>query len=67
MTDEQQTMSGHRCPGHPWRTDGFDLALGRPPGFGEDNDYVYKTLLRYSDDEYADLVARGLVTDVQLA
>ena len=58
----------HRYPGHPWRADGFDLAFGRPlPGFGEDNEYVYKTLLRYSDQEYADLVARGLVTDAQLA
>jgi hypothetical protein len=44
------------------------LAFGRPlPGFGEDNEYVYKSLLCYSDAEYADLVARGLVTDAQLA
>jgi crotonobetainyl-CoA:carnitine CoA-transferase CaiB-like acyl-CoA transferase len=65
---EHPSVGSHRYPGHPWRTDGFDLAFGRPlPGFGEDNEYVYKTLLRYSDEEYADLVARGLVTDAQLA
>lgn len=65
---EHASPGRHRYPGHPWRADGFDLAFGRPlPGFGEDNEYVYKTLLRYSDEEYADLVARGLVTDAQLA
>jgi benzylsuccinate CoA-transferase BbsF subunit/naphthyl-2-methylsuccinate CoA transferase subunit len=65
---EHPSPGRHPYPGHPWRTDGFELAFGRPlPGFGEDNEYVYKTLLRYSDEEYADLVARGLVTDAQLA
>jgi crotonobetainyl-CoA:carnitine CoA-transferase CaiB-like acyl-CoA transferase len=58
----------HRYPGHPWRAVGFDLAWGRPvPGFGEDNDYVYKELLGYTDAEFADLVDRGLVAGEQLA
>ncbi|NLT29115.1 MAG: CoA transferase, partial [Propionibacterium sp.] len=58
----------HRYPGHQWRVDGFDLASGRVTcGFGEDNDYVYRTLLGYSPEELADLAERGLVTDRQLA
>ena len=61
-------MGTYRYPGHPWRASGFDLAFGRPvPGFGEDNEYVYKTLLGYSDQRYDDLVRRGLVTTEQLA
>lgn len=58
----------HRYPGHPWRSDDVDLAFGRPvPGFGEDNEHVYLTVLGWSREEYDDLVARGLVTDHQLA
>jgi benzylsuccinate CoA-transferase BbsF subunit/naphthyl-2-methylsuccinate CoA transferase subunit len=58
----------HRYPGAPWRVSGFDLVWGRQlPGFGEDNEYVYKTLLHYSDEVYDDLVARGIITNEQLA
>lgn len=58
----------HRYPGHPWRSDDFELAWGRPvPGFGADNEYVYLTLLGRTREEYDDLVARGLVTDHQIA
>ncbi|MER7006072.1 CoA transferase [Dactylosporangium sp. NPDC000555] len=57
----------HRYPGHPWRVEGgFELRYGRPvPGFGEDNEYVYKTLLGYSDEQYDALVEAGVVTDRQ--
>ncbi|MEV6924861.1 CoA transferase [Dactylosporangium sp. NPDC051485] len=58
----------YKYPGHPWRADGFDLAFERAlPAFGEDNEYVYKGLLGYSDERYQDLVERGLVTQEQLA
>jgi crotonobetainyl-CoA:carnitine CoA-transferase CaiB-like acyl-CoA transferase len=58
----------HRYIGHPWRADGFALAWGRPvPSFGEDNEYVYKEVLGYSDAAYQDLVDRGLVADEQRA
>ncbi|HEY0533493.1 MAG TPA: CoA transferase [Actinoplanes sp.] len=58
----------YRYPGHPWRADGFDLAYGRPlPGFGQDNEYVYKQLLGYDDETYDDLVARRLITEEQFA
>ena len=62
------SVGTYRYPGHPWRASGFDLAFGRPvPGFGEDNEYVYKTLLGYPDERYGDLVRRGLVTTEQFA
>ncbi|MCJ0902866.1 CaiB/BaiF CoA-transferase family protein [Rhodococcus sp. ARC_M6] len=58
----------HRYPGHPWRAEGFDVAFGRVlPGFGEDNEYVYKEILGYSDEKYAELEDSGLVTDHQIA
>jgi crotonobetainyl-CoA:carnitine CoA-transferase CaiB-like acyl-CoA transferase len=56
----------HRYIGHPWRADGFALAWGRPvPSFGEDNEYVYKEVLGYSDAVYKDLMERGLIADEQ--
>jgi crotonobetainyl-CoA:carnitine CoA-transferase CaiB-like acyl-CoA transferase len=65
---DHPSVGTYRYPGHPWRASGFDLAFGRPvPGFGEDNEYVYKTLLGYSDERYDDLVRRGLVTTEQFA
>jgi len=58
----------HRYPGHQWKADGFDVVFGRcTPGFGQDNEYVYRTVLGYDADRYADLVQRGLVTDEQFA
>lgn len=58
----------HRYPGHPWRADDFTLRHDRPlPGFGEDNEHVYLDVLRYDRAAYDDLVARGLVSDHQIA
>ncbi len=62
------SVGTHRYPGHPWRSDDVELAYGRPlPGFGEDNEHVYLSVLGYDRETYDDLVARGLVTDHQLA
>ncbi len=58
----------YRYPGQPWRATGFDTVFGRPfPAFGEDNDYVYRELLGYSQARYDDLVSRNLVTTEQFA
>jgi crotonobetainyl-CoA:carnitine CoA-transferase CaiB-like acyl-CoA transferase len=32
------------------------------PCLGEDNGYVYKEILEYSDDEIADLLVEGVIT-----
>ena len=62
------SVGTYQYPGWPWRASGFDLAYGRPlPAFGEDNEYVYKELLGYTDDEFDALVDRKLITDEQLA
>lgn len=62
------SVGTHRYPGHPWRADDFDLAFGRPvPGFGEDNEHVYLTVLGWPRERYDALVERGLITDHQLA
>ncbi|MDI9917537.1 CoA transferase [Rhodococcus sp. IEGM 1379] len=62
------SVGTYRYPGHPWRAEGFDLAFGRVlPGFGEDNEYVYKEVLGYSDEKYCELEDSGLVTDHQIA
>jgi crotonobetainyl-CoA:carnitine CoA-transferase CaiB-like acyl-CoA transferase len=58
----------YRYPGQPWRASGFGTVFGRPfPGFGEDNEYVYRGLLGYDEQTYQSLVERGLVTDEQRA
>lgn len=65
---DHPSVGTYRYPGHPWRAEGFSLAFGRAvPGFGEDNEYVYREVLGYTEEHYADLVARRLVTDQQIA
>ena len=47
-------------PGHPWRASDLNLAWTRhAPRLGEDNEYVYKTILGMSDDKYQALIDRG--------
>jgi crotonobetainyl-CoA:carnitine CoA-transferase CaiB-like acyl-CoA transferase len=62
------SVGTHRYPGHPWRAEGFDLAWGRPlPAFGEDNDYIYRDVLGYSDEEITALTEKGHITSRQTA
>jgi len=42
-----------KTPAHLWRAG---------PCLGQDNEYVYKELLGYSDDEIADLLVEGVIT-----
>ncbi|MCU1614607.1 MAG: bbsF 1 [Frankiales bacterium] len=61
-TRSHPAIGTHRYLGHPWRVDAYDLAWGRPvPGFGEDNAYVYRDLLGYSEERYQELIASGMV------
>jgi crotonobetainyl-CoA:carnitine CoA-transferase CaiB-like acyl-CoA transferase len=48
----------HLYPGHLWKSSAGPLRFSRAaPTLGEDNEYVYKQLLGYSEGEYARLVA----------
>ncbi len=52
----------HLYPGFGSRWSGIELAWGRPaPQLGEHNDYVYKELLSYTDEEYAELQRSGMI------
>lgn len=52
----------HLYPSFGVRWSGMSPEWGRPaPLVGQDNEYVYKTLLGYSDDEYDQLAADGLI------
>ncbi len=42
-----------KTPAHIWKT---------APCLGEDNEYVYKEILGYSDDEIAELLIEGIIT-----
>ena len=47
-------------PGMPFKLSETPLSVRRPPrGLGEDNEYVYKTLLGFSDEEYAEFEREG--------
>ena len=47
----------HLMPGHQWKAYDTPLRADRPaPLLGEDNEYVYKQLLGYSDADYQRLV-----------
>jgi crotonobetainyl-CoA:carnitine CoA-transferase CaiB-like acyl-CoA transferase len=50
----------HLYPGMPWKMLQTPLTVRTPPvRLGEHNEYVYKELLGYSDDEYRALEAEG--------
>jgi crotonobetainyl-CoA:carnitine CoA-transferase CaiB-like acyl-CoA transferase len=57
---QQEDTGLHTYPGMPYRFHQAELGVRLPPvRLGEHNDYVYKTLLGVSDEQYADLTARG--------
>ncbi len=59
-----QDTGTHRYPGHMWKWSDLELRWDSPaPRLGEDNEYVYKDLLGYTDDEYNELVEEGLIND----
>ena len=52
----------HLYPSFGARWSGLEPEWGRPaPLIGQDNEYVYKTLLHYTDEEYDRLAADGLI------
>ena len=56
----QEDAGTHRYPGTPYKMSGYPMRIRRGPvRLGEDNEYVYKTLLDYSDEEYAEFEKQG--------
>ncbi len=56
----QEDAGTHRYPGTPYKMSEFPMRIRRGPvRLGEDNEYVYKTLLNYSDEEYAEFERQG--------
>jgi crotonobetainyl-CoA:carnitine CoA-transferase CaiB-like acyl-CoA transferase len=51
-------------PGPPWRFSESPNAIERPsPALGEHNEYVYKELLGFSDEEYQRYIEMGHIGD----
>ena len=56
----QEDVGTHWYPRAPFRMSGSDVKIRRGPvRLGQDNEYVYKTLLNVSDEEYDALVVAG--------
>ena len=56
----QEDAGTHRYPGTPYKLSEIPMPIRRGPvRLGEDNEYVYKTLLNYSDEEYAEFERQG--------
>ena len=56
----QEDTGTHLYPGAPYKMSETPIRIRRGPvRMGEDNEYVYKTLLNVSDEEYAELERTG--------
>ncbi len=63
----QKWCGTHLYPGFPWKYKRTpQKAYLPPPGLGEHNEYVYKKLLKVSDEEYDELVREHHIGDVYL-
>ena len=60
----QSDVGTHMYPRAPFKMSESDARIRRGPvTLGQDNEYVYKTLLKLSDDEYDALVEAGHIGD----
>ncbi|MBL4584446.1 MAG: CoA transferase, partial [Pseudomonadales bacterium] len=58
----QEACGTHDYPGQAFRFSDMELRWDLPaPLLGEHNEYVYKELLEYSDEQYQDLEAKHLI------
>jgi len=63
----QQWCGTHRYPGFPWRyANTPQEAKLPPPGLGEHNEYVFKQILKLTDEEYAELEEEKYIGDTYL-
>jgi crotonobetainyl-CoA:carnitine CoA-transferase CaiB-like acyl-CoA transferase len=60
LPQTQEDLGMHLYPGTVFKASKMSLSSRRGPvRLGEDNEYVYKDVLKLSDEEYADLEAKG--------
>ena len=60
----QEDVGTHLYPRAPFKMSQSDVRIRRGPvRLGQDNEYVYKTLLKLSDGEYDELVEAGHIGD----
>ena len=63
----QQWCGTHLYPGFPWKCANTPQeAKLPPPGLGEHNEYVFKQILKVSDEEYTKLEEEQYIGDVYL-
>jgi len=59
---DHQVLDVHAHEGPPYRLSKTPDRQSTSPCLGEHNEYVYKELLGYSDDEVADMLVEGVIT-----
>jgi crotonobetainyl-CoA:carnitine CoA-transferase CaiB-like acyl-CoA transferase len=62
----QEDVGTYRYPGFPWQFPETPLEVTHAPcTVGEDNEYVYKEVIGFSDDEIAELESQGVIGDLK--
>jgi crotonobetainyl-CoA:carnitine CoA-transferase CaiB-like acyl-CoA transferase len=56
----------HLYPGHQWKWNGPDMKWEPIGGLGMDNEYVYKEILGFSDEQYAEAEREGHIATTYL-
>jgi crotonobetainyl-CoA:carnitine CoA-transferase CaiB-like acyl-CoA transferase len=64
QTQTQKASGTYEYVGPLWQLPGTPVEFSQPPVmFGEHNEYVYREVLRLSEDEYQALLAAGHIAD----
>jgi len=66
QTISAEDVGTYRYPGFPWKFPATPLRVTHPPcRLGEDNDYVYREVMKLTDEEVGDLEAKGVIGDLE--
>lgn len=64
-TISAEDVGTYRYPGFPWKFSETQFRVTHPPcRVGEDNEYVYREIIRLTDEEIADLESKGVIGDL---
>jgi len=65
QTISAEDVGTYRYPGFPWKFSATPLKVTHPPcSLGEDNDYVYREVMKLTDEEIAHLEDEGIIGDL---